>query len=290
MTMRSLILRLRSDQRGLAFLEFAFAAPILLFMILAGLELANYALAHLRVNQIAMTVADNAGRVITGIDEANVYEVFAGAGVVGDRMDFMQNGRIVLSSLEHNGLSGSDAGQTIGWQRCWGDLDVAPAYGNEGSGKDSAELANGLGSGTTRIVATPGTAVMVAEVTYDYQPLVGGSFLDLSTRIRHESAFNVRGRQNNAISNTQDLEILDCPEAEPIGVGAGGGTSTSTSGGTTSTSTGGTGTSSTSSSTTSTSSSSGGSGGGGGSSGGSSGGGSSGGLGGLICLIFPQLC
>ena len=75
--------RLARNERGLAFIEFAFAAPVLLLLILGGLELANYALSHLRVNQIAMTVADNAGRVTTGIDEANIYEVFAGAEVIG---------------------------------------------------------------------------------------------------------------------------------------------------------------------------------------------------------------
>jgi len=59
---------LRRDSRGLALTEFAFAAPIFLTLVLAGLELTNLALAHLRVSQMAMTVADNAGRVTSGID------------------------------------------------------------------------------------------------------------------------------------------------------------------------------------------------------------------------------
>src|SRR5690349_17993285 len=105
--LRALLHRLRREERGVAMIEFAFAAPILLFAILAGLELVNYALAHLRVNQIAMTVADNAGRVVTGIDEANVYEVFAGANVIGAPMDFAEHGRVVLSSLQDNELGGN---------------------------------------------------------------------------------------------------------------------------------------------------------------------------------------
>lgn len=210
MNARALLARLWRDERGLAFVEFAFAAPILLFLILGGLELVNYALAHLRVNQIAMTVADNAGRVVTGIDEANVYEVFAGAEVIGEPLDFEANGRIVLSSLQDNGLSGNAAGQMINWQRCWGELDVDPAYGTEGTGRDNDDLEDGMGEEGSRIVSAPDTAVMVVEVSYDYQPLIGGDILPIGTTIRHESAFNVRGRQNNDISNTQSLEELGC--------------------------------------------------------------------------------
>ena len=50
---------------------------------------------------------------------------------------------------------------------------------------------------------------MFVEVTYDYQPLVSTGFFDPPT-IRYESAFNVRGRQNNEISNTQNLTRLTC--------------------------------------------------------------------------------
>jgi hypothetical protein len=183
---------------------------VLLFVTLGGLELANYALTHLKVNQIAMTVADNAGRVTTGIDEANLYEVFAGAGVIGESMDFEANGRIVLSSLQDNGRTGNRHGQTINWQRCWGDLPVDPAYGEEGDGRDDASLEQGMGPPGNRIASIPGTAVMVAEVTYEYQPLVSSTILPVTATIRHESAFNVRGRRNNDISNTQGLALLEC--------------------------------------------------------------------------------
>ena len=204
------ISRLCRDENGVAFVEFAFVAPILLTLILGGLELANYALAHLRVNQIAMTVADNAGRVQTGIDEANVYEVFSGAEVIGDPLNFEANGRIVLSSLQDNGQTGSDHGQMINWQRCWGDLEIDPAYGVEGDGREDDELEEGMGKDGSKILSVPDSAVMVVEVTYDYQPLIGSGFMPVSGQIRHESAFNVRGRTNNDITNSQDLVVQTC--------------------------------------------------------------------------------
>ena len=202
--------RIWRDEGGVAFVEFAFVAPILLLLILGGLELANYALAHMRVNQIAMTVADNAGRVNTGIDEANVQEVFAGAGVIGAPLDFEEHGRIVLSSLQHNGRNGSNEGQMINWQRCWGDLDRDPAYGVEGDGRNDDSLQDGMGPDGKRIVSAEGTAVMVAEVYYTYQPLIDTGYMVINETIAHESAFNVRGRENNDLTNAQNLDEMTC--------------------------------------------------------------------------------
>jgi hypothetical protein len=98
----------------------------------------------------------------------------------------------------------------INWQRCWGDLGTAPAYGTEGTGRDDDSLENGMGANGNTITSIPGTAVMFVEVTYDYQPLISGTILPISGTIRRESAFNVRGRQNNDISNTQALGLLAC--------------------------------------------------------------------------------
>ena len=193
---KQLLRRLRRDEDGVALIEFAFAAPLFLTLVLAGLELSNLAVSHLRVSQIAMTVADNAGRVDSGIDEANIHEVFAGAEVVGDALDFGTNGRIVLSSLEDNRQRGGRAGQMIRWQRCWGDLDVDPRYGLEGDGVDDDSLENGLGPDDNRVTASSNAAVMFVEATYEYQPLISSGFFDAPT-IRYESAFTVRSRQNS---------------------------------------------------------------------------------------------
>ena len=197
------------DTDGVAMVEFAMVAPVLLILILGGLELSNFALAHMRINQIAMTVADNAGRIPTSVDEANIYEVFAGAEVLGDNLQFEENGRVVLSSLQDNKGYGADKGQMIHWQRCWGELDIAPAYGEQGKGRNDNSLSNGMGKGADKMTAANNTAVMFVEVTYDYQPLVGPNWI-AARRIRHESAFNVRARQNQDIGNAQALSVLDC--------------------------------------------------------------------------------
>jgi hypothetical protein len=98
----------------------------------------------------------------------------------------------------------------INWQRCWGDLATAPAYGAEGTGRDDNSLEQGMGGAGNTITSTPGTAVMFVEVSYNYQPLISDTILPIGGTIRRESAFNVRGRQNNEISNTQGLGLLAC--------------------------------------------------------------------------------
>lgn len=201
--------RVARDTRGVAMVEFAFAAPLLLTLILGGVEVANYALAHLRVSQIAVTIADNAGRVPNGIDESNIYEVFEGAATIGESIDFEENGRVILSSLEHNGQTGGNEGQVVNWQRCWGLLDQQSLYGGENFGENDAALEEGMGPVGNRITSIEGTAVMFTEVVYDYQPLVGFGVFDAG-QIRHESAFNVRGRLANDITNAGNLVEMDC--------------------------------------------------------------------------------
>lgn len=209
-----LLRRLRGDESGVALTEFAYTLPVLLTLIFGGLETANLALSHLRVSQIAMTVADNAGRVDTVMDESNIYEVFGGADLIGGSIDFEENGQIVLSSLEDNGRNGSNAGQTIGWQRCWGTGNIGSYYAGEGDGADDDSLADGLGPEGSEIAAASGTAVMFVEATYDYQPLIAANILGSRT-IRYESAFNVRERVNQSITNTQGLAVNSCGEPNP---------------------------------------------------------------------------
>jgi hypothetical protein len=199
--------RLARDERAVAFVEFAYSFPVVIALGLAGLECANLALAHLRISQISMMVADNAGRVTTRIDEADIYEVFAGADNIGKSIAFKENGRLILSSLQDNTKTGTAKGQMINWQRCFGNLNVAPAYGAQGKGRTDASL-QGMGETGHVIQSLPNTAVMVVETTYNYQPLIGG-FLPAQV-IRYESAFNVRERTEQDITNTKSLTVRSC--------------------------------------------------------------------------------
>lgn len=201
---------LRENDQGVAYVEFAFALPVVLILALGGLEVTNLALAHLRVSQVAVTTADNAGRVPVQMDETDVDEVFAGAEVVGEAIDLEANGKIVLSSLQDNGKPGNAKGQTIRWQRCFGQKNKAPAYGRQGQGNNDATMANGMGPQGRKIAAQDGTAVMYVEVTYDYKPIAFSALIGPSKEIRYESAFNVRERTQLGITNTKGKPVKTC--------------------------------------------------------------------------------
>lgn len=223
---RALAGRLRRDDGGLAFIEFAMSLPVVVTFAFCGLEAANLAMAHLRVANIAMLTADNASRVRDSIDEANVIELFTGAKMTGEGIQFRQNGRIILSSIENtdndtdnnngqgnnpggcdpsNPAHGSTCGnQWVRWQRCDGARNATSAYGTQGN----SNLAR-VGTGTNAFTVVPGTAVMVVEVEYNYQPLISASIFGPRV-IRYESAFNVRQRIDQVIKNANSVTPRTC--------------------------------------------------------------------------------
>lgn len=201
--------RLRDCTSGVSMVEFALALPVVMMVAVGGLECANVALAHLRISQIATTTADTSARVLTQMDETDIEEAFAGVDVMGRRINFASRGKVVLSSLEHNGQTGGNAGQKITWQRCYGSLAVNPRYGRQGAGATNNSLAQGLGPTGRKITAATGTNVMFVEVTYQYQPLIY-DILNVG-QIRYEAAFNVRERTSYGITNTTSRTARTCP-------------------------------------------------------------------------------
>jgi hypothetical protein len=179
--------------RGVAMLEFALALPVLMTLILVGLEMTNYVLANHRVRQIAAMTADNASRLRSQMSEAYVNQLFVGVQKAGSGIKFENRGRVILSSVQNNAASD---GQWIRWQRCFGQMSRASKYGAQGKGQSDSSLptVNGL-------VAQAGSAIMYAEVAYDYKPLIASSFLS-NRRIVHEVAFIVRQRTDFSISGS----------------------------------------------------------------------------------------
>ncbi len=158
---------------GVAVVELAVALPLLVTVSMGGLELASFALANLRVNQIAIQIADNASRAkLTSVSgaaqfrEYDVSETFRAADLAYPGMAIFNNGRVVLSSLETN----ATGGQWIHWQRCRGSKVVGSKYGTQGTGAVGTVLA-GMGPVTSVVTAESGSAIMFAEVYYDYRPV-----------------------------------------------------------------------------------------------------------------------
>lgn len=196
------LIALARDSRAVAMVEFAFIAPIMLVLGMGGIEMANLAVVHMRINQAAMHVADNASRIgdrdqlaAQRIFESDINDLFIGVNIqAGGQIGLMENGRVIISSLERN----ADGGQTIKWQRCMGLMNAASEFGGQGTGATGTDF-TGMGRPGREIRAEAGQAVMFVEVVYEYQPILDNAitapYID-APEIRSMAAFTVRGTRD----------------------------------------------------------------------------------------------
>jgi hypothetical protein len=150
----------------------------------------------------------------------------------GTSINFAANGRIILTDLEPTSTGGK---QWVRWQRCDGALNYAanptalrPMTSTGAVISDGTEIyktdrtttsaspssetkatLTSVGSGTNVISAQAGTAVMVVEVAYNYQPIIPNSFLS-GRQIVYQSAFNVRQRTDQTLRNTTRIIPRSC--------------------------------------------------------------------------------
>lgn len=180
-TVANFLHRLRRDRAAISAVEFALVAPLLMTVGLGTIELANMALVYTRVSQVAIQVADNTSRAkqATGssgamMREYDVNDAFAQVSLVYPGLDFYNNGRVIVSSLEQN----SSGGQWIHWQRCRGLSTLGNSkYGTQGTGSSGTTFA-GMGPTGTVVTADANSAIMFVEVYYKYQPIffkIGGT-------------------------------------------------------------------------------------------------------------------
>ncbi|HSF13179.1 MAG TPA: TadE family protein [Erythrobacter sp.] len=194
---RRLSRRLLRDRSGVAMIEFAFTAPILLGMGMLGTETAYLVVTHMKVSQVAMQVADNASRIgstdvvaARRIFESDIKETFVGAEKLAEGIGIYQQGRIIISSVQQN----EDGGQWVAWQRCRGAMNWESSFGEEGDGADGTGFP-GMGDPGREITASPGTAVMFVEVAYTYDALTPFDIFDERV-ITYTAAFNIRDNRD----------------------------------------------------------------------------------------------
>lgn len=213
-TAAALLMRLARARRGVAMIEFAFAAPIVLALGLYGVEMGNQSLAHMRISQIALTLADNASRMgqlgannIEQMRDGDMNDVFQAARLQGAPLKLGTFGRITVSSLENVGQSYDTAAvQRIHWQRCMGlkrgsgydsSYGVAsPTAGSTASASDAGTaMPNGMGDPGRMVSAPLNTGVIFVEVNYQYQPLVG-RWLAKPFRMHYVASMIVRNNRD----------------------------------------------------------------------------------------------
>jgi Flp pilus assembly protein TadG len=207
--LRRFLGRLRGDQRGLALIEFAYAAPIMLTLGMYGLEAANLALVNMRVSQVTANLADTASRIgldstlaLKEIRESDIDDAFQAVRLQGGSYNITTTGRVILSSLEQN----ANGGQWIHWQRCVGQGKDATNtfftsnYGVQGDGAVGQPAITGMGPTGGKIAAPAKQAVMFVETQYTYKPLISSRLFGTPV-IKSTAAFIVRDIRNLADAN-----------------------------------------------------------------------------------------
>ena len=196
-SIRTTLRRLKQNVSGVAMVEFAFAAPLVLGMGMLGTDTAFLVITHLQVSQVAMQVADNASRVGSDdvlasrrVYESDIVDTLLGAEKLGENISIYQRGRIILSSLQQN----ADGGQWIAWQRCRGAKNYNSSFGVQGAGATGTGFP-GMGVPGRYITASPGTAVMFVEVAYDFRSVTPMNLFD-NQQIVYTAAFNVRDNRD----------------------------------------------------------------------------------------------
>ena len=196
-----ILARLLRDSVAVSTVEFALILPLFITLGMTGVEMAYMSTVNMQVSQTAISLADNASRlgqtdnsaVTPTVTEADIDSIMAGALRQGAGFDLEENGRIILSSLEYDDVTGR---QYIHWQRCRGDMDVDSSYGDQGqnNGLGSSRI-YGVGTADDQIRASSGSAVMVAEIYYQYDGIIGGMFGESAT-FRQEAVFAIRDDRN----------------------------------------------------------------------------------------------
>lgn len=202
---------LRRNQSGLALTEFAMSMPIFMGLGMYGTETAYRAVAQMQVSQTALALADNASRIgQTGnmavqptIQDSDIVEALTGTRLQTQSLDLLENGRVILSSLEVQRIAseGNRAQQYIRWQRCKGKRNFTSAYAAGVNTTNSAFT--GVGP-TGSVKAIEGSAVMYVEIQYAYQPLFGDLFAE-GIVMNQEAAFTIRDNRNLANGINNDL-------------------------------------------------------------------------------------
>ena len=206
------------DTRGVAFVEFAYALPIFLGLAMTGLELTHYVTTRMRVNQVALHLADHASRMGEGallaakvISEKQINDAFVGAALQAGNLDILTNGRLILSSLEEMPPPNTPTRYRIRWQRCRGSLNYTSAYGVAG-----ATNLTGIGPASRQVTTPPGSATMFVEIRYRYQPIIAGDYVP-QIEFSEIASMTVRERRDlgdpaitNPVPNPEPVTPSNC--------------------------------------------------------------------------------
>ena len=154
--------RLKRDRRGTLAVEMAVATPVVIGLLLSGIEVTRYVLLNQKIERASATMADLVSQSET-LSEGSLVNLFGATAYVMDPFDLAVDGQLVVSSISATNNNPA----RINWQRSFGGGSGGSAFGVEGG---TATLPAGF-------VVRDNETVVVTEVFYDYVPAFLGTQL-----------------------------------------------------------------------------------------------------------------
>jgi Flp pilus assembly protein TadG len=111
-TIHRLVRRLGRDQRGNFLVELAFAMPVMMALVLTGVEFTRYLLINQKLERTSATIADLVSQS-HGMSEAEMASLFSATDMIMEPFNLSTDGALVVSSIGTNNSSPA----RINWQR-----------------------------------------------------------------------------------------------------------------------------------------------------------------------------
>lgn len=171
---RALLRKLRADRRGLAAVEFALVLPVMLVAYFGCLEVTQGFQASRKVAILARSLSDLTSQATATVSAAEMNNIFNAAGAVMAPFN-ASTARMTVTSVVFSTVSGT-VRALVDWSvtrngslRACGQLTQTP----NGTAPSLTTIPVGLVSASS--------SVIIADVSYDYTPLLGGSFREIGS-------------------------------------------------------------------------------------------------------------
>lgn len=155
--------RLRKDRKGTLAVEMAMATPVLVGLLLSGIEVTRYVLLNQKVERAAATMADLVSQVDVAVTNSMLTNMYDATTYVMSPFDINADGHIVVSSIATSGGS-----TTVVWQRSFGAGSGGSMFGVQGG---PATLPPGL-------IVRDGEDIVATEVFFNYTSVTIKGVLD----------------------------------------------------------------------------------------------------------------
>ena len=210
--------RFGRDQQGVALVEFALFAPLVLGFMLSAMELANYLLATQKVQKVAFMTADMLARSTVQPDEKQVEDVFLSMDLAAKPFDLRGEGRVILTGVVGMEDSAtSDVENKLAWQRCDGDYT---SFGSALGSEDNKEPAEREAVAFHNNLQLPQSQMIISsEVVYNYKPIVNidyFSVLGVPQRLTSTATLRSRNRAFTDITPVNSVTPKTCEDGQNL--------------------------------------------------------------------------